>query len=73
LPNAGKRKQGKKKKKGQAIVIDDLHLSWFLFLFSFVYFVTIQISNERKRTNTLLNNEITKELGNDQVHKTEGG
>jgi len=53
-------------------VIDDLHLSWFLFLFSFVYFVIIQILNERKRTNTLLNNEITKELGNDQVHKTEG-
>jgi hypothetical protein len=73
LPKARKRKQGKKKKKGKAIVIDDLHLSWFLFLFSFVYFVIIQILNERKRTNTLLNNEITKELGNDQVHKTEGG
>jgi hypothetical protein len=54
-------------------VIDDLHLSWFLFLFSFVYFDSIQISNERKRTNTLLKNEVRKELGNDQVHKTEGG
>jgi hypothetical protein len=70
-PALGKGKKGKK--EGKAIVIDDLHLSWFLFLFSFVYFVSNQISNEMKRTNTLLNNEITNELGNDQVHKTEGG